>query len=146
MNSLINKFYLIFFLILTFVVFTNAQDTTAVKQKGKGLKQNEKPLIQHGKGFVDKDGDGYNDNAPDHDGDGIPNGLDPDYTKSKLKTEQKDLPYVDLNGDGINDNLQFGMKRKRYGQKQNNKSVVPQTGTQQNGNGQKGKQKGKGNK
>ena len=33
------------------------------------------------KGFVDLDGDGINDNAMDDDGDGIPNGQDPDYTK-----------------------------------------------------------------
>ena len=32
-------------------------------------------------GFVDEDGDGFNDLAPDADGDGIPNGLDPDYVK-----------------------------------------------------------------
>ena len=31
--------------------------------------------------FVDLDGDSFNDNAPDQDGDGIPNGLDPDYVK-----------------------------------------------------------------
>ena len=31
--------------------------------------------------FVDLNGDGFNDNAPDADGDGIPNGLDPDYIK-----------------------------------------------------------------
>jgi hypothetical protein len=30
-------------------------------------------------GFVDMNGDGFNDNAPDHDGDGIPNGQDPDW-------------------------------------------------------------------
>ena len=35
-----------------------------------------------GSNFVDLDGDGFNDNAPDHDGDGIPNGLDPDYVKN----------------------------------------------------------------
>lgn len=29
--------------------------------------------------FLDEDGDGFNDLAPDADGDGIPNGLDPDY-------------------------------------------------------------------
>ncbi len=29
--------------------------------------------------FVDEDGDGFNDLAPDDDGDGIPNRLDPDY-------------------------------------------------------------------
>ncbi|MDH4156802.1 MAG: hypothetical protein OEW00_05955 [candidate division Zixibacteria bacterium] len=34
-----------------------------------------------GKNFVDRDGDGINDSAPDHDGDGIPNGQDPDWEK-----------------------------------------------------------------
>jgi hypothetical protein len=32
--------------------------------------------------FVDEDGDGFNDLAPDADGDGIPNDLDPDYIVS----------------------------------------------------------------
>lgn len=36
----------------------------------------------NGKNFVDLNGDGINDNAPDHDGDGIPNGLDPDWVKN----------------------------------------------------------------
>jgi len=31
------------------------------------------------KGFVDANGDGYNDNAADDDGDGIPNGQDEDF-------------------------------------------------------------------
>lgn len=35
--------------------------------------------------FIDKNGDGYNDNAPDHDNDGIPNGLDPDYMGKKFR-------------------------------------------------------------
>jgi hypothetical protein len=35
-----------------------------------------------GKNFVDVNGDGFNDNAADHDGDGIPNGLDEDYIKN----------------------------------------------------------------
>ena len=35
---------------------------------------------------MDKDNDGYNDNAPDHDGDGIPNGLDPDWKKLQKRT------------------------------------------------------------
>lgn len=35
-----------------------------------------------GTNFVDLNGDGFNDNAPDYDGDGIPNGLDPDYIKN----------------------------------------------------------------
>jgi len=35
-----------------------------------------------GSNFIDLDGDGFNDNAPDHDGDGIPNGLDEDWIKN----------------------------------------------------------------
>jgi len=33
--------------------------------------------------FIDEDGDGFNDLAPDDDGDGIPNGLDPDYVPAQ---------------------------------------------------------------
>ena len=36
----------------------------------------------NGPNFIDLDGDGFNDNAPDHDGDGIPNGLDEDWVKN----------------------------------------------------------------
>lgn len=70
-----------------------------------------------GANFVDENGDGFNDNAPDHDGDGIPNGQDPDYIKAQDgsgknsengkagKTGQKgNRGFVDENGDGINDN------------------------------------------
>jgi hypothetical protein len=60
------------------------------------------PPVVHGPGFVDLNGDGINDNAPDHDGDGIPNGQDPDYIR--LSTNSKG--FVDLDGDGINDNFQ----------------------------------------
>ena len=31
--------------------------------------------------FIDEDGDGFNDLAPDADGDGIPNGMDEDYVR-----------------------------------------------------------------
>ncbi|MBA4406906.1 hypothetical protein C0389_06495 [bacterium] len=93
------------------------------------------PPTQHGKGFVDKNGDGYNDNAPDHDGDGIPNGIDPDYTGAKLQRNK----FVDLNGDGINDNAGKG-KRGGKGSKggfgpangTGNKGVGPKNGS---GNG-----------
>lgn len=59
--------------------------------------------VQHGKHFVDVNGDGYNDNAPDSDGDGIPNGQDPDYQKN-LNATKRGPRYVDVNGDGYNDN------------------------------------------
>ncbi len=36
-----------------------------------------------GQNYIDANGDGFNDNAPDHDGDGIPNGLDEDYIKNR---------------------------------------------------------------
>ena len=85
--------------VLMMGVFTfgslNAQDTTKVKDK-----EQEQNQIKHGPKFVDEDGDGFNDNAPDHDGDGIPNGLDPDY-----KGQGKKKKFVDLDGDGIDDNI-----------------------------------------
>lgn len=59
----------------------------------------------HGRAFVDENGDGYNDNAPDADGDGIPNGQDPDYTAAGANNAKKAAKgFVDANGDGINDN------------------------------------------
>ncbi len=57
---------------------------------------------KHGPRFVDENGDGFNDNAPDHDGDGIPNGLDPDYQGQKNRHRRG---FQDLDGDGIDDNL-----------------------------------------
>jgi len=127
-------------IILTVLLLTgtmSAQDSTHVK------KTNNKNF-QRGKYFVDKNGDGYNDNAPDHDGDGIPNGLDPDYLKIKKRNNSK-LPYIDLNGDGINDNLQF--KRQRKQGKYNHNLANPQNGSMNEGEGGRGngrkRQKGK---
>lgn len=48
---------------------------TAVGLSGHALAQNAHHY------FIDEDGDGFNDNAPDHDGDGIPNGIDPDFRR-----------------------------------------------------------------
>jgi len=95
--------------------------------------QTQNPPVNHGKNFVDNNGDGYNDNAPDHDGDGIPNGVDPDYTGPKLQKGK----FVDLNGDGINDNAgKKGGKSGKggYGPQDGtgNKGVGPKDGT---GNG-----------
>lgn len=47
-------------------------------------------------GFVDRNGDGFNDNAPDHDGDGIPNGHDPDW----IMNPQDGTGYQHKNGQG----------------------------------------------
>ncbi len=88
--------YCLFLLMAFFVLNLSvgfAQDTTKVNSNRK----------QRQIKFVDKNGDGYNDNAPDHDGDGIPNGLDPDWLKSHSK---KRPAFRDLDGDGINDLIQ----------------------------------------
>ena len=74
-----------------------AQDNPAIKN------QHQKGKTNH-VGFVDADGDGYNDNAADHDGDGIPNGMDEDYTGAKNRKGGRTMGFVDANGDGINDN------------------------------------------
>jgi hypothetical protein len=55
-------------LVLGLAVAANAQGFGSGLNNGTGVCQ-----------FVDEDGDGFNDLAPDADGDGIPNGLDPDY-------------------------------------------------------------------
>lgn len=101
-----------------------AQDTTAIKTEKKV--QAEK----HGRGFVDKNGDGFNDNAPDDDGDGIPNGLDPDYICNKNK-----MKFIDLDGDGINDYLQNRRFRNQK-MKKGNTTLQPQSAIQKR-NGQK---------
>ncbi len=87
-----------------------AQDSLQVKhQYRKGIKNQMHYMQQNAngnavKGFVDANGDGYNDNAPDADGDGIPNGMDPDYTGAKMRKGNSHAGFIDLNGDGINDN------------------------------------------
>ncbi len=75
-------------------------------QQGQpGMHQPMHGKMHHGNRFVDKDGDGYNDNAPDHDGDGIPNGLDPDYMGPRMHGGRGMHGFIDLDGDGINDNM-----------------------------------------
>ena len=110
---------------ISFASFALAQDTTKtrikltdknqienqVKEQKKDMKKTQQPetagnQIQHGYRFVDENGDGYNDNAPDADGDGIPNGLDPDYDGPKNRMGKGSKGFVDMDGDGINDNLQ----------------------------------------
>jgi len=94
--------FTIYFLTVFFYAFLasslQAQDSTKSKDKKK----------EHSQFFIDKDGDGYNDNAPDHDGDGIPNGLDPDWQKLKKGKGKAKRRFVDLDGDGVDDNLKIG--------------------------------------
>ena len=42
-----------------------------------------------GKGFIDLNNDGINDNAMDSDGDGVPNCLDPDFVKAQNRTKNQ---------------------------------------------------------
>lgn len=100
---------IILLLILVGFVFTSsliAQDSSKVKQQNK-YKNKVKTELKHGQGFVDANGDGYNDNAPDHDGDGIPNGLDEDYINDNKRG------FIDEDGDGINDYAGQGRKMSK---------------------------------
>ncbi len=71
----------LFMIIALFFLYTgaNAQDSTKTVHR-----------YQHRVKFMDKNGDGINDNAPDHDGDGIPNCLDKDFDhKAKMQKKNK---------------------------------------------------------
>jgi len=99
MNS---KAFILILSLLCVTAFGSVHAQDSVKTEKKMQKKIKKKLK-----FVDKNGDGYNDNAPDHDNDGIPNELDPDWHKlMKDKNKLHSLRFIDLNGDGINDNLQ----------------------------------------
>lgn len=143
------------FLIVAFfstnMIAQDSSKTNSVKQTKNNVKPDANKKAKHGLGFVDADGDGYNDNAPDHDGDGIPNGLDQDYKKSK-----KMRGFVDLDGDGINDNQGMGLGKGQGTQmkgnntfgnkgmgKQGNVGGIGNDDSNMGGSGSKG-QKGKG--
>lgn len=66
---------LVFFLLVVLLVFPSLADARA--QDSNPDPDADQDLCR----FIDEDGDGFNDLAPDADGDGIPNGLDPDYEK-----------------------------------------------------------------
>ena len=50
--------------------------------------------------FIDENGDGFNDLAPDHDGDGIPNALDEDWVRPQDGTGAGNGPAAGGNGNG----------------------------------------------
>ena len=142
------RFNLFFSILAIFVGFSLtsllfAQDSTMTRNQVQTRAKYQKGLqdhsqMQHGYRFVDENGDGYNDNAPDHDGDGIPNGLDPDYTGPKMRSGNRGGGFIDLDGDGINDNMMGrgskGMHKNRKGgygpaDGTGNQGVRPQDGT-----------------
>ncbi len=62
------------------IVFSVSQVTPVVANAA----QNQYKAFSGGlRSFIDLNGDSINDNAPDDDGDGIPNGQDPDYLRNK---------------------------------------------------------------
>ena len=137
-NLLTNVLMLAIFMILS--TFAIAQETAKVKEtsdvKTPVQKTSVDPgAIQHSVYFVDKNGDGYNDNAPDHDGDGIPNGIDPDYKNVKKRGGKSGQGFVDNDGDGVNDNLNNNRSKKGrrgrcgFGSKIGNSGVSPQNST-----------------
>lgn len=102
--------------LITLFLFTEwslAQDSLKVQNKEKQQNRNQvKTAVQvqtkahEGQGFVDENGDGYNDKIKDADGDGIPNGQDEDYDGAKIRAGENAKGFVDEDGDGINDNAQ----------------------------------------
>ena len=132
------RYLLFYFLIISIfsgMGFAQESEKKEEKQKKQVQIQNQNKKESNQK-FVDLDGDGFNDNAPDHDGDGIPNGLDPDWQKQQNK-------FVDLDGDGINDNSfqeQTGERKRLYGpgtntqqQKGSHQVMTPEQKQQQKG-------------
>lgn len=82
-----------------------AQDKTQEKARIKAQKK-EQRLIQaknayrHQFRFIDENGDGIADVLRDHDGDGIPNGQDLDWTKPKDGTGYQDQNRYGKDTDG----------------------------------------------
>lgn len=74
---------------------------------GLTLSVNETATAQdHGngytvRGFLDENGDGFNDLAPDDDGDGIPNGQDPDYAPPRDGTGNQFGKDTSLDGSNM---------------------------------------------
>ncbi len=84
----------------------DAQKNQVKSQVQKTYRYGDQVKSQKGNRFLDANGDGVNDNAPDHDGDGIPNGKDADYDGSKVRAGNGKGGFVDANADGINDNAE----------------------------------------
>ena len=72
------------FFLTALVLMVGLMATASLAQDDGEVGETPDTEVGNGHGicqFVDEDGDGFNDLAPDADGDGIPNGLDPDYVK-----------------------------------------------------------------
>ncbi|MBU8869253.1 MAG: hypothetical protein KOO60_00135 [Gemmatimonadales bacterium] len=92
--------------------------TVAMAQDEEAATELPDVFISNGNGvcqFVDEDGDGFNDLAPDADGDGIPNGLDPDYAKLEDGTGSQWMWGQDEDFDGHMGEGEAGSGPFQYG-------------------------------
>lgn len=80
---------------------TNRDDGTEVLQKNIEDSEGEQNQIKWQKGDLTQTQTGYM--MSDEDGDGIPNGQDPDFDGAKIRAGNANGGFVDLDGDGIND-------------------------------------------
>ena len=85
----------------TAVLAFSLTSATVYAQTAEEPATDEQSEIEHGPNFIDEDGDGFNDLAPDADGDGIPNGQDEDY--EGVANQRGKRAFIDEDGDGIND-------------------------------------------
>jgi len=81
---------------------TKAQTKTAVQTQTKSEFSHQYRIA-----FIDENGDGINDLAKDADGDGIPNGQDPDWVKP-----QDGTGYQEQHKNGQSDKAGMGQGRK----------------------------------
>lgn len=112
-------FLTVFLISILLAFFTNmmAQDSLKIQIKTKTETKTQtqarvKAQTEYGAGtqnqfrFQSKKGEGMDELARDHDGDGIPNGRDEDYDGLKFRAGHGKKGFVDENGDGINDNAE----------------------------------------
>lgn len=83
---------------------------------GNGPGPADEPGTMPGCRFIDEDGDGFNDLAPDADGDGIPNGLDPDYVRPEDGTGRQLGHQMGEFGEGHQGPMGFGPNGDGVGQ------------------------------
>lgn len=100
-----------------------------LKNEVKSMLQTDKEIMiknrERAKGFIDLDGDGFNDNAYDDDGDGIPNGQDPDFVRPQDGSGKKFMS-------GNKSQNKFGGNKYGPGNGTGNQGIGPKDGS---GNG-----------
>src|SRR3989304_2707220 len=129
-QSLVSILSVIVLYVLFFVSNLLAQDEpkqekNQIKNQVKNELNTQLQTKEHSNRFVDVNSDGYNDNAPDADGDGIPNGKDADFVRPQDGTGQKNMR-------GKNNQTKFGGNKYGPGNGTGNNGIGPKDGT---GNG-----------